>query len=239
MSASTRLVWDLAGRPDAVGPPARLLADVDGVCCVCGQEEARTAPTGKALGTNFTDRSMFRERTDRVCEACLWAVGGRGRATLRLWTVVAAPGRDLPASHEAAHLSAPGLCLTNRADPAPVARILADPPAGPWAVSVAVSGQKHHLPYAPVNHGRGSWRVRMEATAVTGTPDQWRHVHAHARALRRLGVPAADVRTGTPRYLKTPADLALWRQHATELTPWLGSPLLDLALWCITKGTMQ
>jgi len=156
-----------------------------------------------------------------------------------MWSIVASPGADFgPPNTKCFLQDTPGLLLTNRANPSPIARVLANPPTGEWLVSVAISGQKHVLPYTTVNSGAGRWAVRMENTAVTSTPTEWAHVHAHADALRRMGVPAEDVHTGVPRYLKTPAELASWREHNHHLTPWLGSPLLSLALWTITKGTM-
>lgn len=195
----------------------------------------------RALGANFVDRTMFRgPLSTRLCMACLWCCSGKPPSTLRMWSIVAAPDVDLGPSHEKAFLrDTPGLLLTNRADPAPIARILADPPAGEWLATVAVSGQKHVLPYAVVNRGAGPWQVRMENTIVAATPETWRQVHVHARALRGLGVPADDVRVGAPRYLKTRESFDAWRGHAAPLEPYLGSPLLDLALWTITKGTLD
>lgn len=239
MSAPTVLVHELAGFPEPIASMAALLKPQPGVCVVCARQVDRTAPADRALGANFTDRSMFRAASDRVCVACLWCCSGKPPATLRMWSIIAAPGHNLGSSHEKAFLrDTPGLLLTNRADPQPIADVLANPPSGPWLVTVATSGQKHVLPYGHVNHGSGPWRVRMETVTVTGTPEQWRHVHQHAKALRALGVPADDVLTGTPRYLRTADQLATWRHHNQQLTPWLHSPLLQLALWTITKGTL-
>lgn len=240
MTAPTVLVHTLAGAPDPVESAAALLTDTPGVCTVCARHVSRTADANRALGANFTDRTMFRAPTSRVCAACLWCCSGRPPATLRLWSIVAAPGVNLGPSHEKAFVrDAPGLLLTNRANPTPIVQVLADPPDGEWMVTVAVSGQKHVVPYGAVSRGRDRWTVRMETTTVTATPTEWATVHASALTLRRLGIPAEDVLTGTPRYLRTPADLAAWREHNIRLTPWLGSPLLSLALWTITKGTMQ
>jgi hypothetical protein len=242
MTASTSLIHHLAGEPDPVASMAKLLTDTPGVCTICARRVPRTADAGKALGTNFTDRSMYRATTSLVCPACLWCCSGKPPATLRMWTVVAVPGQTLPASNPKAWLQdTPGLYLGARGDTtgALVDSILTAPPAGPWHVSVAVSGQKHVVPYSDINHGGGRWAVRVETVTVTGTPDEWVHVRGHALALRRLGVPADDVLTGTPRYLKTPADLAAWRSHSHQLVPWLGSPMLHLALWTITKGALD
>jgi hypothetical protein len=234
MTAPTSLVWDLAGRPG----PAKPLEDVPGWCAISGEWCERTADVTKSLGSNFTDRRCFaRDDSTRVGPGALWALTGRGLQTLRMWTIIA--GADSGPSHEKAWLgSRPGLTLLNRANPMPVHRLLSDPPETEWLLSVAVSGQKHVLPYAQVNSGR-SWTVRMETTDITATSDQWAHVHTHTLALRRLGVPADAIPQREPRYIKTSEALAQWREHDLALTGWHTSPLLDLALWTITKETMQ
>lgn len=240
MTAAVELVWDLAGRPDPFGAKADLLKPVPAVCAVTGRQEERTADVNRALGENFTDRSMFRApHSDRVGPAALWACSGKGTSTLRLWSVVAAPGGSVPSSHEKAFLSAPGLWLGNRADPRPIVRMLADPPSGEWLVSVAVSAQKHVLPYARVNRGGGAWTVRMESTDVTSTPAEWRTVHDTATELRRMGLSPEHIMAGTPGLLRDRADLDRWRQVSAALAAYRGSPVLELALWTITKGTLD
>lgn len=242
MTAACRLVWELAGRPEvAAASVAKLLTDARGVCAICGHVSDRTAVADKALGSNFSDWRHLTRFTGVVCPACLWCCSGKPPATLRMWSIIAAAGVALPESDPKAWLQGtPGLMLFNRSNPGPLADLLADPPPGDWCASVALSGQKHVLPYTPINQpGTGSWTVRVEDHYVTATPDQWRHVHATALALRRLGVPADDVATGTPRYLKTRADLDRWSALNAALDGWHSSPLLNLALWTITKGTMQ
>lgn len=156
-----------------------------------------------------------------------------------MWSWVCAPGETLPDSAEKASLHVPGLCQTNRGNTRPIIDTLLDPPSGEWVVCVAVSGQKHVLPYARTNRGAGQWQVRMEDTTITAKPDQWAHVFFHTLALRRLGVPAEAITTGTPAHIKTPAALEAWRHHAQALDPYRTSPLAQLALWCITKPIME
>ncbi|NIH57288.1 hypothetical protein [Brooklawnia cerclae] len=237
-TSSTRLVWDLAGRPRITAPgTAAHLKDSPGVCAMCGHDSPVTANADRALGKNFSDQGhLQRHDSPDICPACLWCASGKPPNTLRMWTIVASPGADLPDSQPKAFLQdTPGLCLTSRASTRPVIDILADPPSGDWLVSVALSGQKHVLPFAAVNHGSGQWTVRVEDHSVTATPAQWRQVHACTLGLRRLGVPAEAVMAGEPQYVKTPDQLAAWRDLNAGLLPWLGSPLLELALWTITK----
>ncbi len=237
MTAATRLVHALAGTPEPIASQAAHLTGPGGTCCICGEHADRLAPAARTLGASFTDRAMFRDPTaDGVCPACLWCASGKPPATVRMWTVIAAPGVDLGPSQPKAWIQdTPGLLLTSRADTAPLARILGDPPPGPWTVSVALSGQKHVLPYADVNHGAGRWTIRVETADVTATPDQWRLVHGHALALRRLDVRAEDIAAGTPGRHRTRDSLDEWSRLSAPLRPWTGSALLDLALWTITR----
>jgi hypothetical protein len=234
------LVWELAGRPAPIASIAKLLSG-PGLCVMCGRHDPSTAPASRALGSNFTDHDLYtRGDADRVCPACLWCCSGKPPASMRMWTVVAAPGLVLPQSHEKAFVTGAGLCLTNRADPGPVIGMLSRPPPGEWVVSVATSGQKHVVPYARVNRGRGVWTVRLENTNVTSDPDEWSTVLTHAASLRAAGHHPDAVLTGDPSMaaIRTAGDLAWWRSHAGPLARYRHAPLLTLALWCLTKGTI-
>lgn len=239
MTAITTMLWELAGRPEVAGAKGKLLQPIPAVCCVSGEESAVTADADRALGASFTDRRMFHAGTDRVGQAALWVCSGKGNQTLRLWSIIAAPGENLPPSRDKAFLHRPGLWLGNRGDPQPIADILAAPPAGEWAVSIAVSGQKHVAPYATVNRGPGRWTVRMENTDITSTPEEWTRVRAAAMTARRIGVRGEDVHAARPGLLKTREQLDAWRDIEPILRPYRHSPLLNLALWMITKTTME
>lgn len=236
---ATRWLWERLGRPPVTAASvASLLVSEQGVCCICGHEEMITAHADKALGANFSDRGHLTAAGNRICAACLWCCSGKPPATLRMWSIAAWDAA--PESHPKAWLrDTPGVCLTNRANPAPISSLLGDPPDGDWLVTVAYSGQKHVIPYATTNHGGEPWTVRVEDHDVTATPDLWRHVHHHAETLRRLGVPEDAVLDGRPAFIRTPGQLAAWREHSAQLNPYLHSPLLQLVLWTITKGTMQ
>lgn len=241
MTTACRLVHEAAGRPQITAASvAKLVTSTPGVCCVCGHTASRTAIADKALGANFSDRGHLARPTRTICEACLWCCSGKPPASLRMWSIIASLQREVPPSNPKAWLQGtPHLMLFNRSDPGPLAAFLADPPDGDWVVSIAYSGQKHVLPYTPTNCGSGQWTIRCEDHYVTATPTQWANVHGIALALRRLGVPADDVMTGTPKFVKTRDQLAAWRDLNDQLTGWHNSPLLDLALWTITKETMK
>lgn len=239
MTAAQTLIWTTAGQPDVAGAKAKLLSEHPAVCAITGEQCDVTADAKKALGKNFTDQSLWHAHTGRVGKAALWCCSGTGKLSPRMWSWVCAPGENLPDSAEKAPYHAPGLCLTNRGNTRPIINILANPPAGEWVVTVAVSGQKHVLPYATTNHGAGQWTVRMEDTPITATTQQWREVFSLCLGLRRLGVPADAIQNGTPTYIKTTEGLAKWRHYATKLDPYRTAPLAQLALWCITKTIME
>ena len=238
MSDATRIVYERAGSPDiTAASTAKHLKDHPAVCAICGHREPVTADFDRALGKNFSDRSLLEGGTSRVCKACLWCCSGKPPATLRMWTIIA-DGQPCR-THEKAFLQdTPGLSLINRGNPQPLVDLLRDPPDEPWVASVSLSGQKHVLPYTRVNHGR-AWVVRIEDTQVAATSDEWATVHDAAMELRRMGIPAEAVREGRPVLIKTADQLATWRAVNQLLTGWHRSPLLDLALWTITKGTMS
>ena len=240
MITATRLVWDAAGQPaPAAATVANLITDTPGQCAMCGETSVRTADLDKSLGANFSDRSIFRWPGGRICPGCLWCCSGKPPATLRMWSVVAAPGHPLPDSAPKAWLHTPGLLLHNRSAGRIFGDLLATPPAGLWVCSIALSAQKHVLPYAPVNHGPGEWRVRVEDHTVTSHPDQWRHIRLHATMLRSMGIPESAVLTGEPAGIKDRTRLAEWAGRNRHLSPWLNSPLLRLALWTITKEQLH
>lgn len=240
MTAAQTLIWDTAGQPPVDGAKAKLLKPEPGTCSITGEHSDITADARKALGENFTDHSLWATPSGRVGPAALWCCSGKGKLSPRTWSWICAPGENLPDSHEKAPYRAPGLCLTNRANTRPIIDTLSHPPAGEWVLCIAVSSQKHVLPYARTNHGAGRWTIRMEDTTITSTPDEFRHVMGHVLALRRLGIPAESIKAGEPGpYIKTAADLATWRAHATALTAFASAPITDLALWCATKPILE
>lgn len=233
------MVWELAGRPRREG---LAVTDTPGVCTMCGLDHDRTAPAKKWLeGKSFTDPSHLRSRSGRVCEACAWAVTGKGMDQIRMWTILARADIELPASNSKARFAGPHLHFTSRADMRAIVGTLAEPPEGAWMVCVAESGQKHVLPYAQVNHGTGRWQVRMDAATIHATPGEFRTVLAHTLHLRAAGHTADEIVPLQPSLsrLKTAADLDRWRTHAGPLAPYRVSGLLRLCNFVINREHME
>lgn len=240
MTSAQRLVFEAAGCPEIEGSKAKELKPEPGTCAVTGEYEEITAPVHKALGKNFVDTSIWRAQSDRVGKPALWCSSGGGRKSPRMWTWICTPGRELPDSVEKAYIHGKkGICQTNRSMTTPVIDTLLDPPDGEWMVCVAVSGQKHVLPYANTNVGREQWEVRMEDTTVTSNPDEFRLVFETCLAMRRLGLSDEAILTRQPLYMKTSDQLEQWKQLAETLEPYRTSPVTTLALWCITKPILE
>lgn len=229
------MVWELAGRPSRA---SIRVEPVPAPCAMCGQHAGETAATKTAIGGNFTDQYLLaRPDSPRICYACTWVCSGKPPDTIRMWTVAAAPGRGFGPSHP----KSPGwgnsdLLLTARNDMREVVALLADPPDGPWLVSIAETGQKHHLPYARINHGQARWTIRMDAIDITATPAQFRHVLGNTVALRTAGFTAAEIEQLAPQVHKlTAGNLPIWRHHAQQLAPYKGSALLHLTNFVLNK----
>lgn len=230
-----RYLWALAGCP--AHPQARAV-DSDIVCLVCGCDtEGQGVRAKDALGINFDHTQARRPDSEHVCGGCAWALAGKPPATLRMWSVAATTERDLPPSHpKCAMPVGPGAHLTNRADMRTVASLLCDPPPGEWLVTVAVSAQKHVVPYAMTSQGRGSWRVRVETCDITSDPTEMGWLLGRVARLRDAGFGPTQIAAVDPgTHLSTLARLTAWRDHAEPLAPYRGSPLLGMASIIPTK----
>lgn len=244
MTAPTRFVWELHGRPDLIEKAEAMMTDTPGVCAVCNKESDRTAPANKALGKNFTDRSLITGPGSRVCHACLWACSGKGRESARPWSIAASRLKKMPAHADKAQAWAgetPGLCYTTRGNTRPIIDLLLNPPEGEWLASVATSGQKHVLPYATVNAGKESWTVRVETVNVTSTPTEFSEILTTVAKLRQAGHRQDDIKEGAPTIaaIKTEADLEEWEKQSQRIRHYTHSPVLDLAGWLLTKETIN
>ena len=239
------MIYELAGQPDLIESAEAKLEDKPGTCIICAQHEERTARAKTALGTNYTDRTLFHAPySDRVCGPCLWCVTGPTLGSLRPWSIIATPGNILPESAEKAHQwvgETPGLCLTNRANTKPIINTLMNPPEGEWAVTIAESGQKHVLPYGTINKGKSAWTIRMDSINITCTPKEFTTVFQAFLALRRAGHKTDDIQQGAPTLaaINTEQDLQAWQENATKLQKYSNSPLLHMTGWLITKGIIE
>jgi hypothetical protein len=234
---ATAMAWHLAGRPRRDSLPAQ---DRPGTCTVCGAHVSQTVPARLTAGNKtFTDQHLLAARSDVTCYPCAWVMAGKPPHALRMWTVACAPGRDLGPCNPKQVITdrpRPGLLLTARDDMRQVARLLCSPPAGPWCAAVAETGQKHTLPWTPVNHGGGRWQVRMDQADVVSDPAEFAALLSRSAVLRKAGFTGDEISSMDPNVAKLTAErLPLWAQQAPHLMPYKDSAVLRLANFMIKK----
>ncbi|OFV80212.1 MAG: hypothetical protein A2Y78_04785 [Acidobacteria bacterium RBG_13_68_16] len=155
----TRILHSLAGAPSLDG-----CAPLSAPCAICGLDSERGMPWSRWQGTQFTDQNKIaRYGSDAICEPCAW---------VHSW--VAPPGIVLdPAKPKGPNLrmyshfwsEADGYWCGNKADKARMRAWVLAPKSGAWFAAIADTGQKHVLPYTPLNRGAVG-RVRFEEQTV-------------------------------------------------------------------------
>jgi hypothetical protein len=237
MLTAVRMAWAAAGQPahpKAAGPAAG--------CVVCGTGHHRTLRAKDALGANFDILTATRPDLSTVCEPCAWALAGKPPLTLRMWSILTTESTPLPPSDVKAPYPSDGrLHLCNRRDQSAIITALTSPPPSMWACSVAVSGQKHLLPYTPVNTpSADTILVRFEACTVETTPGEIAALIGAVASLRVAGHGPGSIHAVTPAVPALTRDgLTAWRRHSPTIAPHANSPLLGLALHLTTKETIN
>jgi len=177
-------------------------------CWVCGTTTTRGADRVRWEGANFQSQNQCRApEAPIVCEPCVWACA---------WSVP--PGFPPPPpgtkglnlrlfSH--GYDAGTYVCFTKAEKPA-LRAWLRTSRRGPWFCAIAASGQKHLLPWTPVNPGPGPGRIRFEEAELWGlTEEDWTLVD-ELTALLTLGVAKSEVATGCYRPLT-------WQRRAQDL----------------------
>jgi len=127
--------------------------DIDSFSCwVCGALSQRGMPIHAWMGSNFTGQNRARSpSSSHVCESCVLVMAGRPPDTLRMYTVLCDDR---------------GALKLTKGDKPAIRSWLREPHHGPWFAAVADSGQKHIIPWAPVNVSDRSPLVAFEETTV-------------------------------------------------------------------------
>jgi len=181
-------------------------------------------PYGRWQGSTFTDQDKLRGHglSDRICEPCAW---------VHSWVVP--PGHAPPEPGKKgvnlrlfwhAH-DERGYVYGNKGDKATIRDWLRAPKVGAWWSAIADSGQKHVVPWTPVNRG-ASTIVRLEQRNIA--IGDWSLVDAMTAALT-AGVTKGEIATG----IYTPRAWQLAECHVRELQtrPELFGGWWELALW--------
>jgi len=237
MLTAVRMAWDAAGGPSH---PKAIAADAG--CVVCGVTHHRHLRARDALGKNFDILTAARPDLSTVCEPCAWALAGKPPQTLRMWSILTTAATILPTGAPSAPYPSDGrLHLCNRKDQSAIIAALTDPPDDVWAVTIAVSGQKHLLPYTPVNApGAALVLARIEGCVVDATPTEYGALIGACAALRLAGHNPDSIHAVTPTVPALTRDgLTAWRRWSPTVAPHANSPLLQLALHMTTKETIR
>lgn len=193
------------------------LEDVsDAICWLCGGEtDGKGLPTKKAIKPTFTDHPHARAQwSNSICPDCAFCLSAR---ELRNYSTLATAER----------LSHP-----TRAE---WREILINPPAPPFIMCLAVSGQKHLTFKAPVNLDRERFTVLLEERPVYVNPDRLAQCIEAVEALYSY-FSKDEILTGRYGQHKIKeCGLAKWEQLEARVEDWRGRPLFDLAVFVAQK----
>lgn len=122
-------------------------------CWVCAAPAARGIDRVRWMGASFVGQNRVRRAdASHVCESCVWAMAGKPPDTLRMWSHLWSA--DL------------GYLRVNKGSKGAMRAWLRAPKPGAWFAAIADSGQKHVVPWAPVNVGSRGGRVLFEEQLV-------------------------------------------------------------------------
>ena len=198
-------------------PGVVVLEDAPVLCWVCADSTTRAVLRAKWQGAQFTGQNRVRAPASlHVCEPCVWAMSGKPPNTLRMTSHLLDGGEYQ---------------RLNKGDKPAILAFLRRTHTRPWFAAVADSGQKHIVPWTPVNPPGARGRALFEETIVTlPTADGWVMLDRMALLLT-MGATKAEIETG--RYearawsLCGPTLAAFEREHAGER----GGAWFALAIW--------
>lgn len=123
-------------------------------CWVCAAPSVRGVSVADWLGATFVGQNRVRSPDSaHVCAACVAVMAGRPPDTMRMYSWL---------------VDDRGVLKFNKGNKREMRDWLREPKAGPWFAAIADSGQKHVIPWSPMN-AAGTRRgvVMFEETAVT------------------------------------------------------------------------
>lgn len=184
-------------------------------CWVCAAPSTRGVLQSTWQGANFTGQNKVRAPdSSHVCEACVWTMAGRPPDTHRMYT----------------HLLAGNTYHRfNKGDKPAIRAFLRSAPREQWFAAIADSGQKHIVPWAPINPPNARGRVLFEETVVA-LPLDMSLVDEIADMLT-AGATKAEIETGryeARAWMLCGDALRVFEQkhNGARTSPWF-----TLALW--------
>lgn len=161
MLTPPQITWEAHGSSVVDG-----CEDATGNCYVCCGRVTRGMPVRDWMGSNFTDQNRARNPTaTHVCEACVYVHS-------RTSPVLGRPPKDGKKFggnfRNYCHMWEDGIGYSNasKGEKPAVLAFIQRKHAGSWFCAVADSGQKHVLPFAPLNGPGAVGVVQFEETRV-------------------------------------------------------------------------
>jgi len=220
----TQIVWEAAGRPSVDG-----CEEAEGICYVCCGPIARGQLVADWLGSSYTDQNRARyPMATHVCEACCLVhsrtspvpgrppkegkkYGGNWRNYTHLWEYGV------------------GYSNASKGEKPKIRAFMEREHAGNWFAAIADIGQRHVLPFVPVNGPGRSGVVMLDEVSVL-VPDDTSLIAIMTDLLTR-GTTKEGIETGRHNvgaFERIGEDLLTFeRKHGRHR----GSPWFTLALW--------
>ena len=166
MKTPPQLVWSAHG-----SPPIDTCEDVTGTCFVCCGHHTRGMLVSKWMGSNFTDQNRARYPSGtHVCEACVYVHS-------RTSPVLGRPPKDGKKYggnfRNYCHMfDDRGYANASKGEKPLIREFLSRQHAGDWFAAIADSGQKHVLPFTPLNGPGRAGKVLFDEMLVRVPDDQ-------------------------------------------------------------------
>lgn len=218
-----QIVWLASG-----SPVVHECVAASGRCYVCVGELTRGELVTDWLGSSFTDQNRARYPTaTHVCESCCYVHSRTAPVPGR----PAKEGKKFGGNfRNYSHLwDERGYANASKGEKPMIREFLAREHAGPWFAAIADSGQKHVLPFAPMNGPGRSGSVLMDEQLIQ-VPQSLALVDAMTELLT-LGVTKDELARGeyyvrTMRDLRDPVHDFEWERGGERYSGWF-----TLALW--------
>lgn len=192
MKSGSQAVWEVCGRPAVeeceTTPGAR--------CWVCGGEAERSADRESWMGSGFVGQNKVRApESSRVCEPCLFVMSRTSPVPDR----PPAEGKKFGGNfRNYSHMWESSGFYENasKGEKPRILEFLRRNHATDWFCCVGDSGQKHCIPWAPMNPPGRSGLVLFEETVVRSSPALLALVDDMA-ALLTAGATKDEITSGT------------------------------------------
>lgn len=209
-------------------------------CYLCGKVNAANSLD---LPKSFTSHSLARSPfSTKLCDRCYGAIAGNQKQMYywnpnkNQWSKVW--GRSLSRLYQGDKLLCPTiggereglLMVKDLATREAIRGWLLNPPSPPFTIAIAVSGQKHILPFAIQAEDRDRFPVQFETESLWVDRNKFATLLHHYQALMALGFSKTEITSGDYRSDRLVAAInSDFSSHERVLACSRGSGLLLLA----------